>query len=265
MSGKKRGGRGETEEILLRAERLQRAGWPRESAIKAASFAVSGRRGRGRGVPSLEERTAFDMPAERFRGGGKGPPLLRWARAVLGGRGGEVAVRVPESPQETNYTCGPAALRGALAAFGVGAEEDALAAAAQTSASGGTSIIGLAEAAREQGLEAEEVEGMTLDDLVACLDDGRVVVACIQSGDDEEGFDSSHWVVPCAVRDEAGVLVVECMDPAVEGARSVAPVDEFLARWHCVDMGERVEGLGLVLTGAEPAVMTAIAQPATPL
>lgn len=257
-----RGGRGYVADVLREVERLVKQGWPRESAIKSAEFAVVTRGGEGgrartmrlgMGIPDAQERAAFDIP------------LARWAGAMLGGRGDEAAVRVPESPQATNYTCGPAALRGAMGAFGIGADEDELAAAAETSASGGTSILGLAAAAEARGLETETVQGMTLDDLIACLDEGRVVVACIQAGSDEEDYDASHWVVPCAVRDENGVLVVEMMDPAVEGARSVAPADEFVERWHCIDMGERIEGLGLVLRGDAPANMTAVEQPITPL
>jgi len=261
-----RGGRGAAD-LMLAVARLERQGFSREGAIKAAEYAErvrGGSRGRGKGMPSLEERTAFDMPTERWTGGGKGK-LSQWASAVLGGRGGEIAVRVPDTDQATDYTCGPASLRGALLAFGVGVEEDDLAAKAQTSASGGTSVNGLKAAAEAAGVEAEIVEGMTVDDLVGHLAEGCVVLACIQAGDDVEEHDSSHWVVPCAVTDMNDVTVVEAMDPSVEGARSVAAVPEWEQRWHCIDMGERIEGLALVLRGDEPANMTAINQPLTPL
>ncbi len=265
-----RGGKGYVGDVLQEVERMVRDGWSRREAIKNAEYAVTARGGgkrarlgMGPGIPSNEERTAFDMPLDRWRGGGA--KLSTWAAGMLGGRGGEVAVRVPESPQETNYSCGPAALRGALSAFGVGADEDELASQAQTSASGGTSVQGLASAAEQQGLSAEVVEGMSVDELVEHLAEGRVVLVCIQAGDDEEDFDSSHWVVPCAVTDMNDVTVVEMMDPSVEGARSVADVGEFKSRWHCVDMGEKIEGLGLVLIGETPAKMTAIDQAQTPL
>lgn len=256
-----RGGRGGASvvgEVLLAVQRLQRSGWSPEGALKAATFAIEarggkgGRKARGRGVPSPQEAAALDIP------------LTRWASALLGGRG-EIGVRVPESPQRTNYTCGPAALRGALSAFGVGSEEDELAALAKTSAAGGTSVHGLADAAEHFGFEAEVFEHMSVDDLAEHLAQGDVVIACIQAGDDETDFDSSHWVVPCAIRDDAAGIVIECMDPSVENARSVATIEEFADRWHCVDMGERVEGLALVIRGDSPANMTAIEQPATPI
>lgn len=238
---------------------LIREGKSRDQAV-AIAYSNAGRGKRGKnGRLSIEQATALDVP------------LSRWANGLLGGKGGnegdegdegdEVGVRVPESPQETNYTCGPAALRGALAAFGLGAEEDELAAAAGTSASGGTSAEGLAQAAEQQGLEVEVLEGMTLGELTDCLARGCVALACIQAGEEEAGYDSSHWVVPCRVGDGE----VECMDPSVEGARSVCSEEEFLARWHCVDMSEQVSGLAVLLRGDAPANMTAIDQAQTPL
>lgn len=260
-----KGGRGEVGDLLLEVERLVRNGWPRAGAIKAAEYAVRARGGTlGGKMPSNAERTAFDMPDDRWRGGGKGK-LSAWASAKLGGRGGEVSVRVPDTDQATNYTCGPASLRAGLLALGVGVKEDELASQAQTSASGGTSVEGLKQAAEQQGISAEVVEGMTTDDLLDHISEGRVVLACIQAGDDVEDHDSSHWVVPCSVQDLNDATIVESMDPSVEGARSVASLPEWEARWHCIDMGERVEGLALVLTGETPANMTAIEQPVTPL
>jgi len=113
-----------------------------------------------------------------------------------------------------------------------------------------------------QGLvEASAWQDMTLRGLEACLARGEVVLVCIQAGDDVEGYDASHWVVPCRV--EAGE--VECMDPSVEGARSVCSAEEFVARWHCVDMGKPVVGIALVLRGERAANMTSVASAKSPL
>lgn len=224
-----RGGRGEAADLLREVAKLERAGWSRKGAIDAAEFAERARSGRG-----------------------------------LAG-GGEVAVRVPEAQQTTTYSCGPAALRGALSAFGIGAEEDELAATAGTTAAGGTSVQGLQQAAEEAGVDAEIVDGMSVEELVEHLQEGRVILACVQAGSDPEK-DSSHWIVPCVVTDlEDGTTVVESMDPSEEGMRSVTTAADFDLRWRCIDMGEQIEGLALVLTGDGPANMTAIEQPATPL
>lgn len=249
-----RGGRGYVADVLAEVEKLVRQGWPRASAIRAAEYAMSARGYEPRlGIPSLEERTAFDMPIDRFEDEDGNP------------RGADDAeeVRVPETPQATNYTCGPAALRGALAAFGIGATEDALAAEAGTTAQGGTSIEGLADAAEAHGLEATIMVGLTIDGLAELLAEGAVVIACIQAGPEPENDDASHWVVPCVVRRE-GEGVVECMDPAVDDVRSTATFAEFDQRWHGLDEGERVVGLALVLRGDSPATMTALDLPQTP-
>lgn len=204
---------------------------------------VPKKKAKGKGIPNAQERAAFDIP------------LARWANA-MGGRG--VELRAPQVKQKTNYSCGPAALRSGMAALGVGAKEDELAEKAETSASGGTSVHGLAKAADAFGLEASVETGMTVDRLMECMDEGCVVLVCLQAGDDVDEYDSSHWVLPVAVKDEAGEPCVECMDPSRENVHSVMKLDEFEERWHCVDMGKPVNGLCLVVRGDSPANMTLI-------
>ena len=67
------------------------------------------------------------------------------------------------------------------------------------------------------------------------------------------------------MRDLGDAVVIECMDPSVENARAIMSVDDFESRWHCIDMMERVNGLGLVLRGEATANMTTIEAPKTPL
>jgi predicted double-glycine peptidase len=239
--------------VLTEVARLMKGGWSAEGAAKAADYAVSMRYGKGgrKGIPDAQERAAFDIP------------LARWANA-MGGKGG-VGVRVPDTRQVTDYTCGPASLRAALGAFGIGKEEDDLAAAAGTTADGGTSAEGLAKAARDSGCEASVQENLTVDELVGLLEEGAVVVTCIQAWDskgeaDYDDYDASHWVVPVSIRDGA----IECMDPSIDTARAIMPIEDFEERWHCINMMKHVNGLGLVLRGDEPANPTKIAAPVTP-
>jgi len=267
------------ETISSNIREMMRAGHPQDQAVAAAlrkaresggcarGGRCSARRGKGkgarRGMPSAQERAAFDIP------------LARWA-AAMGGKGG-VGVRVPRVRQVTNYTCGPAALRAALAAFGIGREEDELAALAGTTADGGTSIEGLAYAAQQCGVEPEKREAMRIDDVVDALKEGAVVLACIQAWKDpkkmhatdgspyESSYDNSHWVVPCAITDMGDAVVVECMDPSVDNARAIISVNEFEERWHCINMMEQVNGLALVLRGDRPANHTKILEAVTPL
>ena len=221
------GGRGPIAEILAMQDRLVRQGWSRKSAGEAAEYAVTARSG-GAGTSGA---------------GAMGEPLVAWANAA----GPEV--RVPQVEQTTNYTCGPAALRAALLALGVTASEDKLAALAHTTAAGGTHADGLAEAAGEHDVEAEVRDGYTLDELAHALDDGCVVLCCIQATSEPE--DTSHWVVPVAVKVDPEA--VKLMDPWVENAHSTVTLDDFEERWHCLNEGEEVMGLAVVLRGGAPA------------
>lgn len=138
-------------------------------------------------------------------------------------------------------------------AFGVGASEDELAATAGTTAAGGTSSEGLAWAADALGLRAEARVGLDVEELTRLLDEGSVVLACVQApraGDTTA--DSSHWVVATAVHDG----VVELMDPTVPDAVATVPVDEFAERWHGLDGEGDERGVAVVLSapdGGEPA------------
>lgn len=225
--------------------------------------------------PDGVERAVFSVPISRWanaEGAGLDDALGRAARAgrglgrpapenasteALEGEEGDDAVRVPNVQQGTAYTCGPAALRGALQAFGVGADEDELAAAAGTTADGGTSAEGLVAAAETVGVDAEVKSGLSVRDVESLIEEGSVVIACVQAPRSDGDGDASHWVVVTAVRDE----FVELMDPTVPDAATVVPVDEFESDWRGYDEGGMQHGLAVVLTGdVDPATAT-IAQP----
>jgi len=209
-------GAGPLAEVLSMVDRLVKQGWSRKSAAEAAEYAVG----------------------MRTRGSGLG----QWAS----GDGPEV--RVPKVEQTTDYTCGPAALRAGLSALGVPTDEDSLAAAAGTTAAGGTSAEGLVSAAEQAGVEPEMLTGMTVDALADALDGGAVVLCCLQARDRDDA-DYSHWVVPVSVKPEG----IECMDPGVENAHSTLSLDDWEDRWTCLNNGDVVNGLAVVLRGNAPA------------
>lgn len=225
-----RSGSGMIADILAMTERLKRQGWTPRSAAEAAEYAT------------------------RVRYGGRGEsPLVTWANA----NGPEV--RVPDVEQRTNYTCGPAALQAGLLALGVSVPEDALAAQAGTTAAGGTSAAGLVEAAEHHGVAAQVRDGMSVDDIADCIDEGCIVLACLQARDREDG-DYSHWVVPMAVKVEPGGVVVECMDPGLDGLHSILPLDEWEDRWTCLDESETIHGLAVILRGGDAPSRVALDQ-----
>lgn len=203
---------------------------------------------------------AYDK-AEKGTRGGRGEPAVRsWARSYLERGAAGPEVRVPKARQATDYTCGPAALRAALAAFGIGVGENDLAADAGTTAAGGTSAEGLAGAAEKQGVKANVVAALGLDQLRDEMAAGRVVIVALQAGDDVGGYEATHWVVPTFVPEDEGELV-ELMDPSLDHVRARLSAEEFAARWHGIDMGEEVDGLGVVIEGDAPASPIGIAEP----
>lgn len=236
------------EAISSNIRALRHAGYPQDEAVRIAMETAYGPKGKG--------------------GRGKGEALAIWAERIGDPK---VGVKVPIVPQTTNYTCGPAALRAALLALGVDASEDDLAVLAGTTAAGGTSVEGLADAAIEHGLDAVIVRDMTVDELIERMAEGFVVLTCIQATNrdpnvsyaDEYGL--SHWVVPCVVRDDGNGTVIECMDPGEDTIRAAIGVDDFEARWHGIDMNEPVNGLALVLSGEQPANTEVILTATKPL
>lgn len=190
--------------------------------------------------------------------------LATWARAQAG-RG--VAVRVPPAEQEEDYTCGPASLRAALAAFGIGATEEELAAAAGTTTNG-TSADGLATAAEQFGLTADLFTLASPADAEAWLGEGKVPICCVQSAGAEADYgqvwDRSHWMVPCAVRRERGMVLFDCADPLQPEVRVTLSSDDLQRRWHGYDDGRPVYGLAVVIGGDVPA-RGHLALPKTPV
>lgn len=163
---------------------------------------------------------------------------------------------MPAARQQTDYSCGPAALRAVLSYFGVEASEEELGRLAGTSELG-TAPEGLARAAEAKGLSAQVVDGLTLDDLADVLRGGYVVVVALQAWSGEPRAEYSnewaagHYVVVTYV----GPGEVRAMDPSVDGeGRAFVPTQEFLERWHDVDTKARA-GLGVVLRGRAPGRM----------
>ncbi len=225
------------EAVASNVATLVREGYPQKQAV-AIALSQSGK---------YEDDPEAQRDAEA-RAWWSMPPLSQWASA-------RERLRVVPAEQKTDYSCGPAALVGALSAFGVTATEDELAAAADTSAAAGTSAAGLIAAAEGYGIDGRCAVGMTVDELAGQLRAGRIVVACVQAPRaapealDALGVDVSHWVVPVAVRDGQ----VELMDPSVPGALTAMSVDDFEAGWYGYDEGEQWHGFGVVLSGPTPA------------
>lgn len=210
------------------------------------------------------QKQAVAIALDKKRGGGRG--LGTWARSLAGGRGEEPAVQVEPVEQQEDYTCGPASLRAALAAFGIDASEEDLADAAGTD-EGGTSARGLERAVTRFELRGEVYTLANPADVQAWLAEGMVPVCCVQAmgeGDASTAWDRSHWIVPCAVRYERGQALFDCADPTQPGVLVSLSSADLADRWHGYDEGEPLYGLAVVISGEEPA-RGELALPKTPM
>jgi ABC-type bacteriocin/lantibiotic exporter with double-glycine peptidase domain len=134
--------------------------------------------------------------------------------------------RVPFRRQPNDWTCGPAALSMAFAAFGIRVGGERLRRELGTNAKTGTARKAMAACARRHGLNAAASHGRTLRDVDADLRDGGVVIALYTEPDGDE----AHYAVVRAVARDR----VRLIDPW-NGPRFSLSRPEFLRRWHGTD------------------------------
>ncbi len=160
-------------------------------------------------------------------------------------------IDLPSTIQETDHTCGPAALRGICAYYGVGPGSEAEVFADVGCGVDGSDPVQLRGAARRYGLMAREYRPMSGHELARCLDRGHPVLMMLQAWPQrpvsgfEDVWDTGHWVVAIA-HDARGVTFA---DPSVVGARGFLTHAELDERWHDIEGVERqrVQRYGLEL------------------
>jgi 8-oxo-dGTP pyrophosphatase MutT (NUDIX family)/predicted double-glycine peptidase len=154
---------------------------------------------------------------------------------LLGAEKHEAHLKVPVVSQDTNYTCGPAALRAVLKFYGIEVSEERLVEQLQATAEAGTTPRDLERVAREEyGLDVEARENMGLERLRDAINDGRPVIIAIQAwysqdyqdlkNDDENG----HYVVAVG-HDRKGIIIE---DPSRAHGYGHLSNEHLLERWH---------------------------------
>lgn len=161
----------------------------------------------------------------------------------------EIKIPMDSVRQETEYTCGPAALKAVEDYYeGEDIPEEEIAEEAGTTERAGTDPDSMVEAAEEMGYTVEMVEDMTTDQLKNLLDEGIPVICGIQAWGDPEDYDdeelpSGHYVVAIGYDDDN----IYFEDPGMDG-RGYIPTAEFVRRWHDkAYKGRRYDHLGIVL------------------
>lgn len=159
-------------------------------------------------------------------------------------------IELPSTEQETDYSCGAAALRAICAYYGCGPATEAEVVADMGFGDDGSDPAHLVRAIVRYGLHHREYRAMTDRQLVRCLDRGRPVVIMLQAWPAKPpltGFadvwDCGHWVV--AIGHDARGLYFE--DPSLAGARGFLAHEALAERWHDIEGPEarRVHRYGL--------------------
>src|SRR5262245_47551647 len=161
---------------------------------------------------------------------------------------------LPDVRQQTNYTCGAAALKAVLAYYGKNhLNEMALSRQLRTTPKDGTDPADIRRVAQKYGVEAQIKTGLSLRDLERSYRSGRPVIVAYQAWpehpkqvDYKNDWVDGHYSVVIGL-DEKNVYLE---DPSLRGARGSIARSAFLERWHDTDRYERrLNRLGIVFSG----------------
>lgn len=152
-------------------------------------------------------------------------------------RGPDGALPIPAVKQETDYTCGAAALLAVLRAYRVdgGVTERDLARQLGTTEKDGTNPTAIARIANTFGVRANWRTGIGVADLNAAYRDGVPVILDVQDPDGGErrpGLPDGHYVVLTAI----GETFIEVMNPSADRVDfQRLPLDTFADLWVDID------------------------------
>jgi predicted double-glycine peptidase len=149
---------------------------------------------------------------------------------------GAIKIDLPNTFQIQPYTCGPAALMAIFAYYGVGPEEEwELEEDVMRIDRSGTDPVHLIRAVTRYRLKYQQFKDMTIDQLVACLDQRRPVMIMLQAWEDDRTsylnyWKAGHWII--AIGYDRHRIYFE--DPSIYRNRGFIARRELGPRWHDV-------------------------------
>lgn len=154
---------------------------------------------------------------------------------------------VPHHRQETDWSCGAAAVRAVLLHFGHDVPEPKLRDALGSTAKNGTEYTKMVDYLNGvTGVQAV-AQTMTLDGLKKCVDTGCPVIVDLQAWGDKTDYsdewDDGHYVV----LDGYDATTLFFMDPASDDQIVTLPAADLNDRWHDVAGYGRLNHLGIVV------------------
>ena len=153
---------------------------------------------------------------------------------------GAVRIPLPDTRQQTGYTCGAASLRAVCEYFGVGPRTEQGYVADMRMPRAGADPEHFTRALAHYGLEFKTFHRMGLRQLKRAIDRKRPVIMMLQAWptpgkirratDYRADWDDGHWVV--AIGYDERVVYFE--DPSIARARGYMSYRELELRWHDV-------------------------------
>jgi predicted double-glycine peptidase len=149
---------------------------------------------------------------------------------------GAIKTEVLDVRQNTNFSCGAAALHAVCAYWGVGPESEYdYMKSLHSDPSMGTTPQHIIEYAKHRGLKVDARDCMTVLDLKTHLDKGRPVIVLIQAWGDKKRYrdydENGHYVVAIGYDDKR----IYFEEPVMLGHRAFLTYKEFDERWHDED------------------------------
>lgn len=167
-------------------------------------------------------------------------------------------IHLPITRQATSFTCGAAAVASLLHWLNPEFDfsEDHLAREMKSDNVHGTTIANIYRFTRSLGLVVDWRDGWTIDSLEQSVKAGIPVLVLIQAYRDSPDvdwrtdWDDGHFVVVNGI-DQDNVYM---MDPSSRGNYTFVPRDEFLDRWHDVDMNVKRFQFGMTIRNPDGGV-----------
>lgn len=167
---------------------------------------------------------------------------------------GAIRIPLPDTSQDTDFSCGACSLLSICIYYGVGPVEERIVVRDSGMSDRGANPEHLLRAAKQYGLSTEEVQPMTVSRLLEMVERGRPVVCMLQAWGDRKQYrdvwDNGHWVVAIGW-DKEGIYFE---DPSIDEARGYLTYAEMEDRWHDVGKyNKHMPQYGLVVWHAKEA------------
>jgi predicted double-glycine peptidase len=164
-------------------------------------------------------------------------------------------IRVPIVGQDTNYTCGVAALQSVLYYWDESEDYFASRLAKRLKANIDDGVVsGQIEAfAKSRGFKVVIREKIQLNELKKYLKNGKPIIILLQawrksSAVKWSGWNEGHFAVAIGYDKEN----IYFMDPSTTGNYTFIPINEFMKRWHDRDGRSKVHQLGIIIWKGKP-------------